>query len=86
MVKSSCNCLRRFLILLEAWIVGSECADMLHNDIIGFGAEPEYFEATKSQHLVMVLTIIDRHESIEELLFRWEGNVSCHPVFCIAHL
>lgn len=73
------------LVLHKSRIVGSECSDMLHYDLIRLCAESVYFKAAESKHFIMVLSVLDRHESIEELLLGREGNVSSHPVFSIAH-
>ena len=58
---------------------------MFHHNLIWFSLEPEYFESSESEHLVVVLAIVDGDEVGEQLLFGGEGGVGSNPIFGIAH-
>ena len=84
-VETSSYCFGCLLVLLETRVTRSEGSHMLHYDLVGFCSEPVYLEPAKSQHLVIIFSVVDDEEVVEELLFCWEGGIGSNPILSVAH-
>ena len=85
MIHPCCYCLSCFLEFPETRVTWGKSSNMLHYYFVRFSSEPEYFESSESEHLVVVLAIVDGDEVGEQLLFGGEGGVGSNPIFGIAH-